>query len=36
VTDTGEVLRFGKDEEKQRVPRLSMGLLGGLDGDDRY
>ena len=34
VTDTGEVLRFGKDEEKQKVPRLSMGLLGGLDGDD--
>jgi DNA-directed RNA polymerase subunit beta len=35
ITDTGEVLRFGKDEEKQRVPRLSMGLLGGLDGDDQ-
>ena len=34
VTDTGEVLRFGKDEEKQRMPRLSMGLLGGLGGDD--
>ena len=26
ITDTGEVLRFGKDEEKQRMPRLSMGL----------
>ena len=36
ITDTGEVLRFGKDEEKQKMPRLSMGLLGGLDGDDRY
>ena len=35
VTDTGEVLRFGKDEEKQKMPRLSMGLLGGLDGDDQ-
>lgn len=34
ITDTGEVLRFGKDEEKQKVPRLSMGLLGGLDGED--
>jgi DNA-directed RNA polymerase subunit beta len=33
ITDTGEVLRFGKDEEKQKVPRLSMGLLGGLDDD---
>ena len=34
ITDTGEVLRFGKDEEKQRMPKLSMGLLGGLyDGD---
>ncbi|HEY4721535.1 MAG TPA: DNA-directed RNA polymerase subunit beta, partial [Anaerolineae bacterium] len=34
ITDTGEVMRFGKDEEKQRVPRLSMGLLGGLGDDD--
>jgi DNA-directed RNA polymerase subunit beta len=34
ITDTGEVLRFGKDEERQKVPRLSMGLLGGLSGDD--
>jgi DNA-directed RNA polymerase subunit beta len=34
ITDTGEVLRFGKDEEKQRMPRLSMGLLGGLDDGD--
>jgi len=34
ITDTGEVLRFGKDEEKQKMPRLSMGLLGGLGGDD--
>ncbi len=30
ITDTGEVMRFGKDEEKQKVPKLSMGLLGGL------
>ncbi|MBP7689392.1 MAG: hypothetical protein KA765_15860, partial [Thermoflexales bacterium] len=34
ITDTGEVLRFGKDEEKQRMPKLSMGLLGGLDDGD--
>jgi DNA-directed RNA polymerase subunit beta len=34
ITDTGEVLRFGKDEEKQKMPRLSMGLLGGLGGDN--
>jgi DNA-directed RNA polymerase subunit beta len=34
ITDTGEVLRFGKDEEKQKMPRLSMGLLGGLGSDD--
>jgi DNA-directed RNA polymerase subunit beta len=34
ITDTGEVMRFGKDEEKQRMPKLSMGLLGGLNGDD--
>ena len=34
ITDTGEVLRFGKDEEKQKMPKLSMGLLGGLGGDD--
>ena len=34
ITDTGEVLRFGKDEEKQRMPKLSMGLLGGFDDRD--
>jgi DNA-directed RNA polymerase subunit beta len=34
ITDTGEVLRFGKDEEKQRMPKLSMGLLGGFDDHD--
>ena len=28
ITDTGEVLRFGKDEEKQRMPRLEHGLAG--------
>ncbi len=34
ITDTGEVMRFGKDEERQRVPKLSMGLLGSLAGED--
>jgi DNA-directed RNA polymerase subunit beta len=28
VTDTGEVIKFGKDEERARPPRLSTGLLG--------
>jgi len=32
ITDTNEVIRFGKDEEKQRQPKLGMGLLG-LAGD---
>jgi DNA-directed RNA polymerase subunit beta len=27
VTDTGEVIRFGKDAEKTRTPRLGLGLL---------
>ncbi len=28
VTDTGEVVRFGREESRPRVPRLAMGLLG--------
>ena len=28
ITQDGEVLRFGRDEEKNKVPRLGMGLLG--------
>jgi DNA-directed RNA polymerase subunit beta len=32
VTDTGEIIRFGKDEERMRPPRVSTGLLGL--GDD--
>jgi len=28
VTDTGEILRFGKDEERSKPPRLATGLLG--------
>jgi DNA-directed RNA polymerase subunit beta len=27
VTDAGEVIRFGKDAEKSRMPRLGLGLL---------
>jgi DNA-directed RNA polymerase subunit beta len=33
VTDTGEVIRFGKDAEKSRTPRLGLGLLSF--GDNR-
>jgi DNA-directed RNA polymerase subunit beta len=28
ITDTGEVIAFGKEEEKTRQPRLDMGLIG--------
>lgn len=28
VTDTGEVIKFGKDEERARPPKLTTGLLG--------
>jgi DNA-directed RNA polymerase subunit beta len=28
VTETGEVIKFGKDEERARPPKLSTGLLG--------
>ena len=28
ITETGEVIRFGKDEEKARVPRLGHGPAG--------
>jgi DNA-directed RNA polymerase subunit beta len=28
VTDTGEIIRFGKDEERARPPKLVTGLLG--------
>jgi len=28
VTQEGDVLRFGRDEEKTKTPRLGMGLLG--------
>jgi DNA-directed RNA polymerase subunit beta len=28
VTDTGELIKFGKDEERSRPPRLTTGLLG--------
>ena len=28
VMDNGEVVRFGKDEEKARPPKMGTGLLG--------
>jgi DNA-directed RNA polymerase subunit beta len=31
ITDSGEVIKFGKDEEKSRQPRMPMGLLGLAD-----
>jgi DNA-directed RNA polymerase subunit beta len=27
ITDAGEVIRFGKDEDKSRAPQLGLGLL---------
>ena len=27
-TDTGELIKFGKDEERTRPPKLKTGLLG--------
>ena len=34
ISESGEVIKFGKDEEKVRVPRLGVGLLGfGSDSD---
>ncbi|MBN1679366.1 MAG: DNA-directed RNA polymerase subunit beta [Anaerolineae bacterium] len=31
ITDAGEVIKFGKDEEKSRQPKMPMGLLGLAD-----
>jgi DNA-directed RNA polymerase subunit beta len=31
ITDTGEIIKFGKDEEKTRQPKMPMGLLGLAD-----
>ena len=28
ITEAGEVIKFGKEEEKQRTPRLGVGLIG--------
>ena len=28
VTDTGEIIRFGKDEARMRPPKITTGLLG--------
>jgi DNA-directed RNA polymerase subunit beta len=32
ITDNGDIIRFGKEEEKARQPQLAMGLLGLADG----
>jgi DNA-directed RNA polymerase subunit beta len=35
IMDSGEVIRFGKDEERVRPPRMNTGLLSlGADLDD--
>jgi DNA-directed RNA polymerase subunit beta len=34
ISESGEVIKFGKDEEKARVPKLGMGLLGFGGGSD--
>jgi hypothetical protein len=26
ITDNGEVIKFGKDDEGERIPRLGLGL----------
>jgi DNA-directed RNA polymerase subunit beta len=28
ITDTGEILRFGKDDENAKTPKMPTGLLG--------
>ncbi len=33
VTDSGEVLRFGRDERRAQLPKLGMGLLGLASND---
>ncbi len=35
VTDNGDVIRFGKDEERGRQPKLDVGLLGFTDQQSR-
>ncbi len=34
INESGEVMHFGKDEDRRQTPRLSMGLLG-LDDNDQ-
>ena len=33
VTDSGEILRFGRDERRMQLPKLGMGLLGLANQD---
>ena len=35
VMDNGEVIRFGKDEERVRPPRIETGFLGWVKTDNR-
>ena len=34
ITETGEVVKFGKEEERPRAPKLNVGLMGF--GEDYY
>jgi DNA-directed RNA polymerase subunit beta len=34
ITENGEVVKFGKEEERQRAPKLGVGLMGF--GEDYY
>jgi DNA-directed RNA polymerase subunit beta len=36
VTETGEVLRFGREDARPRIPRLAMGLLGLRDRETSF
>jgi DNA-directed RNA polymerase subunit beta len=33
INESGEIMHFGKDEDRRQPPRLGMGLLGLEDGD---
>jgi DNA-directed RNA polymerase subunit beta len=36
INESGDVVKFGKDEEKMRPPRLGTGLMDlGMGGPDR-
>ena len=33
ITDTGEILSFGKDDEQNKQPKMPTGIFGGLEAD---